>query len=57
MYSPGKALVVYEINKHVCCGERCYRRIRLAYLADGTVARDNALEESERRIAAAEPVP
>jgi hypothetical protein len=57
MYSPGKALVVYEINRHVCCGELCHDKIRAAYLADGTVARHDALEESERLITAAERIP
>jgi hypothetical protein len=50
-------LVVYEINRHVCCGELCHDKIRAAYLADGTVARHDALEESERLITAAERIP
>jgi len=48
MYSPGKALVVYEMRRHVCdCGQNpafFLTCARSTHLSDSTVTCDNTLD-------------
>lgn len=53
MYSPGKALVVYEIRRHVWTDVNgCAHGSRAgeAYLADGTVTGDDALQKRSASV-------